>query len=353
MMDNFTRSNRILIVDDESAIRSSLARYLRENGYHEIDEAENGDQALEYLSRERYFFVITDISMPSITGLELLAAVRRDHPQTDVAVITGHTEIDYAIQALKNGAYEYFRKPFRFDEVLAAIARVRQKQELEQRSIELELLKVRTRSDESHLKELLLALAHIIDMKSPYTREHGDRVAKISALIGKRLGLMRGELDRLSLGGGLHDIGKLGCPDCILDKPGKLTTDEYSIIKEHPGRGADLCAHIHCLEPVLPMIRWHHENLDGSGYPDRLVGSAIPFEARIVRIADYWDAITSKRSYHDPMAFPQAQRVIEEECERNRLDGTVARALFECIADGTLIQVRAARSPSFALHTEL
>lgn len=346
------RSDRILIADDEPGIRVVLARFLKENGYPFVDEAENGDEAAELLARNRYFLVITDISMPSVTGLELLAIVRRDYPDTDVAVITGHQEVDYAIQALKNGAFDYFHKPFRFDEVLQTIERVRHKQFLEERSIELERLEERTRVDEQHLLELMHALANIIDLKSPYTREHSDRVSKFSVLLGRRIGLGKVELDRLALGASLHDVGKIGCPDCILNKPGALTRDEYEIIQQHPGHGADLCGKVSSLKPVIPMIRWHHENLDGSGYPDRLKGDQIPIEARIVRIADYWDAITSHRSYRSPMTAQQARATIESEAELGRLDPVLTDHLFACLHDGVLARVRATDGPRFATPGE-
>jgi putative two-component system response regulator len=346
------RPDRILIADDEAGIRLALGRYLRENGYPQVDEASDGEQAAELLRRHEYFFVITDISMPSVTGLELLALVRRDHPATDVAVITGQLEVDFAIQALKNGAFDYFHKPFRFDEVLQTIERVRHKQFLEHRSRELEILQERTRADENHLLELMHALANIIDLKSPYTRQHSDRVAKFAVLLGRRVGLTRTELERIALGASLHDIGKLGCPDCILNKPGALTRDEYSIIQQHPGSGASLCGHVSSLKPVLPMIRWHHENLDGSGYPDQLKGDQIPLEARIVRIADYWDAITSQRAYRNPMTPEQARATIESEAELGRLDPVLTNHLFACLHEGALGRVKAVEEPRFSSTNE-
>lgn len=335
-----TRS--ILIVDDEEAIRHSLASFLRQNGYEEVVEARNGEEALEHLVRQRFFLVITDISMPVIGGLELLARIRREHRGTDVAVITGHLELDFAIQAIKDGAFDYFKKPFRFEEVLSTIKRVEHKQYLERRSLELELLKERRKSEESHLTEFMLALAQIIDMKSPYTRQHSDRTAQIARLMAERTGLDSAEVERIALGARLHDIGKLAVPDYILDKPGPLTAEEFAVMKAHPSRGAELCRPISCLMPVVPMIRWHHENLDGTGYPDGLKGEQVPLDARIVRIADYWDAVTSHRSYRSPMETDSAIRIIEQECEAGRLDPNVSRCLFECVRAGLLQRTLAA-----------
>jgi putative two-component system response regulator len=326
----------ILIVDDEDGIREALASFVRASGYPHVVEARNGHEALDCLRKQRFFLVLTDLTMPGMGGLELLSHVRRDYPDVDVAVVTGHLELEFAIQSLKVGAFDFFKKPFRFEEVLATIHRVVEKQHLQRRSLELERLKERRNADESHLKEFMLALAHIIDMKSRYTRQHSDRVSRIAALMSERIGLSKDEIDRIALGARLHDIGKLAIPDCILDKPGPLTADEYAIMKEHPGRGADLCQPIACLAPVVSMIRWHHENLDGTGYPDGLKGEQIPLDARIVRIADYWDAITSNRSYRSPMEPSAAMAVLEQECENGRLDQRLTHVLFDLARAGML-----------------
>ncbi len=336
MNDDRLADRAILIVEDEDGIREALASFVRASGYPAVVEARNGHEALECLRKQRFFLVLTDLTMPGMGGLELLSHVRRDYPDVDVAVITGHSELEFAIQSLKVGAFDFFKKPFRFEEVLATIHRVVEKQHLQRRSLELERLKERRHADESHLKEFMLALAHIIDMKSPYTRQHSDRVSRIAAMMAERVGLSKDEIDRIALGARLHDIGKLAIPDCILDKPGPLTPEEYGIMKEHPGRGADLCKPIACLAPVESMIRWHHENLDGTGYPDRLKGDQIPLDARIVRIADYWDAITSHRSYRSPMEQSAAIAVLEQECENGRLDGSLTRVLFDLARAGLL-----------------
>jgi len=323
-------------VDDEEGIRDSLARFLRMSGYSTVVCAANGREALEILRTERFFLVITDISMPGLSGLELLARIRSDYPETDVAVITGHLEVDFAIDALKSGAYDYFRKPFRFEEVINTVRRVEEQQELRRRSQELALMKERQRAENEHLKDLMVTLAKAIDMKSPYTREHSERCSRISALVAERIGLTRAEVERVALGARLHDIGKLGTPDCILNKTGRLTDEEFDTIREHPARGAELLQNIPCLSPVVSMIRWHHENMDGSGYPDGLVGQQIPLDARIVRVSDYWDAITSYRSYRDPMSTSAAIRTIENEVEGGRLDGELARVLFDCVKAGLI-----------------
>ncbi len=341
MVDESSGNRILLVVDDEDAVRHSLITFLQQSGFPNVREARNGQEALEVLSRERTFLVITDISMPVMGGLELLSRIRQEHPETDVAVVTGHLELDFAIQAIKNGAFDYFKKPFRFEEVVGTVNRVIEKQHLQRRSLELELLKERRRAEERHLKDFVLALAKITDMKNPYTRKHSDRTSEISRLMAERIGLGAVEVERVCLGARVHDIGKIAVPDQVLDKKGRLTQAEFDVVKEHPARGADLCQRVSCLVPVVPMIRWHHENLDGSGYPDGLKGGAIPLDARIVRIADYWDAITSQRSYRKPMTSERAARQIESECEWGRLDPDLARILLECVGAGLVQRVRA------------
>jgi len=332
--------SNILIADDEDAIRETLAAFLKKSGYANVFQARNGREALAELEKRPFFFVITDISMPEVGGLKLLAHIRRKHPDTDVAVITGHHELDFAIDALKNGAFDFFKKPFPYEEALNAVKRAAEKQYLQRRSLELERLRERTNAERTHLTEFMLALATIIDLKSSYTREHSDRTSRISVLMCEDIDLSSDEIERIGLGARLHDIGKLGIADCILDKPGPLTADEYDKMKEHPVLGAELVQPITSLAPVVSMIRWHHENLDGTGYPDGLKGDEIPLDARIVRIADYWDAITSQRSYRAPMTIDSAISVMEQEVEVGRLDPELTRTLFDLARAGSLDHAR-------------
>jgi putative nucleotidyltransferase with HDIG domain len=191
--------------------------------------------------------------------------------------------------------------------------RVIEKQVLRRKSIELERLKERQNIETKNLAEFMIALAGIIDAKSSFTREHSDRVSMYSTVIAELLELDGGEIQRITLGSKLHDIGKIGTPEYILDKTGPLSGAEYEIIKQHPIKGAELIRPISSLKDLSDIINYHHESLDGSGYPEGLRGGEIPIAARIVKIADYWDAITSHRPYRDPMSFETASAVLRDE----------------------------------------
>jgi len=308
-----TPNNRkILIVDDEKGIRKSLRLYLEGIGFA-AEEARDGSEALGMLERDDFFLCLTDITMPGMSGIELLEHIKKTGRETDVVLITGHMEIDYAIEAIKQGAFDYFKKPFLFEDLKVTIRRVIEKQALRRKSIELERLKERRRIETKNLAEFMIALAGIIDAKSPFTRRHSERVSTYSTTIAELIGLDAGEVRRITLGAKLHDIGKIGTPESILDKPGPLTKEEFEVIKEHPTKGAYLIRPISSLKDLTDIVRYHHENLDGSGYPEGIEGDGIPLPARIVRIADYWDAITSKRPYRAPMPYDKARSVLGAE----------------------------------------
>ncbi|MBU0755295.1 MAG: response regulator [Planctomycetes bacterium] len=322
---------KILVVDDEKVVRRSLGLYLSRIGFA-TDEAENGLEAKNCLEQNRYFLIFTDITMPEMNGLDLLKHVRELDREIDVVMITGHMNIEYAIKAIKKGAFDYLKKPFLLENVHATLMRVLEKQALKRKSIELELLQERHRTEEKNLTEFMIMLANIIDAKSTHTLEHSERVSELSVKIGMKIGLEKDLLNKIALGAKLHDIGKLGTPDYILNKNGPLTREEYEIIKEHPAKGANMIQPISSLREIIDIVHYHHENLDGSGYPEGLVKDQIPLSALIVRIADYWDAITSARPYREPMSFEKASGILFSEVEANKVDREFVDALMEEVA---------------------
>lgn len=319
-------NRKILIVDDEQAVRSSLKVFLERNGFP-VEEAENGLEAQKLLKEDEFFLVFTDITMPHLDGLELLMHIRSLEREIEVVVITGHMNIDYAIEAIKKGAFDYLKKPFMLQDVHATVMRVRETQALKRKAIELELLKERQRIHSENLTDFMIILANIIDAKSPFTREHSERVSEFSTLIAQEVKLPENEISVITLGAKLHDIGKMGTPDYILNKNGPLTDEEYEIIKEHPGKGAELVKPFSLFQDVLDIIHYHHENMDGTGYPMGLKGDEIPFYARIVKIADYWDAITSDRPYRKPMPFEKAKEILTYESGK-KVQADLLKALF-------------------------
>lgn len=289
-------------------------------------------EAKELLKDNEYFLVFTDITMPHLDGLELLKHIRSLNRNIEVVVVTGHMNIEYAINAIKKGAFDYLKKPYTLDEVHSTVKRVLEKQTLMRKSIELELLKERQKTQSKSLTEFMIMLANIIDAKSPFTREHSERVSEISVRISTEIGLSEEEIKIIALGAKLHDVGKMGTPDYILNKKGPLTSEEYEIIKEHPGKGAELVQPISFFQGILDIIHFHHENLDGTGYPLGIGGCEIPFHARIVKIADYWDAITSDRPYRKPMPIDQATRIVKDEAKKT-MDADLVKALLSQLAN--------------------
>ena len=304
---------RVLITDDEPGIRQSLSMFLSRLGF-EVVEAPTADAAVELLGQQDFDLVLSDIALPgSNTGLDLLAAVKQKSPDTDVILMTGHMDLDFAINALKRGASDYFKKPFLFDEIKHAVERAVERRRLLSKAKELERLQSRHETLKDVQREFLLSLAAMIDAKSPFTRAHSERVAVYSRFFGEQLGIAARELKLVTTGGRLHDIGKLGTPDAIINKPGKLDASEWQVVRQHPICGAELLRPIAMMRPYIPVVRWHHENHDGTGYPDGLRGVQIPPSVQVVKIADYYDAITSDRPYRKPMSLREACETLENE----------------------------------------
>ena len=178
-------------------------------------------------------------------------------------------------------------------------------------------------------------MAHVVEGRDQHTGDHCKRLGEYGTRVGSRLGLPEDDLRILRLGGVFHDLGKIAVPDSILNKPGKLTVDEFAVMKEHPGRGFELCRGMRTLERVLPLIRSHHEKLDGSGYPDGLKGDRIPVLVRIVSVVDVFDALASKRSYKEPLPLAECFRILREECERGWWDRAVIAALAAELGQGS------------------
>ena len=307
---------RILVVDDERGIRNSLGLYLRKHGY-EVELAATGEEAMHAIKNSPFPLVVSDISLPGpVSGLDILSHVRSHCPESEVMMMTGHLDVDFAIEALKRGAFDYFKKPFLFEEVQMSIRRVEERQKLLERSKELERCRERQETmGELHM-QFMISLAAMIDAKSSYTRAHSERVSVYARWLAREVGISGTELRTVTIGGKLHDIGKIGTPEHVLNKPSRLTPEEWKIIQQHPEAGAELLKPISIMEPYLPIVRWHHENWDGTGYPDGLKAEQIPMLVRIVKVADYYDAITSIRPYRSPMTLREAIDTLQQECDR-------------------------------------
>ena len=314
--------DRILIVDDEKMICSVLARRLNREG-HACVIANNGREALSHFYKDAFSLIISDIKMPEIDGIELLRRVKEMNPKMMVIIMTAYPEIDMAVKAMRMGAYDFIIKPVDLDLVVLSVKKALEMknldQEVESYHKNLERL-VEERTSEirqalsvvkkSHLDSVMV-LAGAIDAKDPYTRGHSDRVRRMSVRIGMKLGFDEKRPESLVFGALLHDIGKIGIKDEVLQKQGNLNSKEYQYIQEHPLIGVKIVEGIDFFKDKIPMIRNHHEHFDGSGYPDGLVGEAIPLEARTVAVPDAFDAMTSSRPHHGAISLEEALSEME------------------------------------------
>ncbi len=312
--------DRILIVDDEEVVCHILDKRLTMEGYL-CTTSNNGKEALTHFYKESFSIIISDIKMPEMNGIELLKRVKAIHPRMKMIMVTAYPDIDMAVEAMRLGAYDFLIKPVDLELVVLSVKRALESKRLEE-EIESyhnrleELVEERTAKlqqayrvlKKAHLDSVKV-LAEAIDAKDPYTRGHSDRVKRMSLSIARGLGFSEERLEALEYGALLHDIGKIGIKDEILQKQGPLSPEEYRIIQAHPLIGEKIVEGVEFFRDKIPMIRHHHEHYDGNGYPDGLAGEQIPLEARIITVPDAFDAMTSIRPHRKARPL---QEVLEE-----------------------------------------
>jgi putative two-component system response regulator len=294
-------TSRILLVDDENPILDTLSCMFREIGW-DVAIAATPAEALSLVSNERFRIAFVDNYLGSMEGIELIDQLRRSDPGLHFVIMTGKPNIDMAIHALKNGIADFLRKPFHFEDLLLSIEHVNRKIELEQQKKDLLAGLERTvREKTAELNQtylsVLVTLSRTVEKKDLGTYGHSMRVSEMSARVAKRLGLPASEIETVRAASLLHDIGKIGISDFILAKKGPLTTEEFGIIRSHPQKGVEILQPLKQFASLLPAILHHHERYNGSGYPAGLPGDAIPLSARIISVADTYDAIISDRPY--------------------------------------------------------
>lgn len=304
----------ILIADDIESNRELLTEILSAERYR-IVHAQDGEEAMQLLEEGEVDLALLDVMMPGRSGFAVCRALK-SNPDTrliPVVMVTSLLASEDRMQGIESGADDFINKPVNKEELLA---RVRSLLKLKQFTDELE-----------HAENVLFALALSIEAKDPYTEGHCDRLAESSEALAKRLGLSDEELIALRRGGVIHDIGKVAVPDQILLKPGPLTPEERKVMQQHTVVGAGICSPLKSFRSVLPIIRHHHEKIDGSGYPDGLKGDAIPLTARILQTVDIYDALTTDRPYRKALAPEQAFVVMREEVNKGWWDGALVDEL--------------------------
>jgi response regulator RpfG family c-di-GMP phosphodiesterase len=330
--------DRILIVDDEAEVRTLLARHLEDEG-SECVACSSALDALVKMRNQHFSLVISDYMMPGMSGMEFLGRVKEQDPETAFIMITGIMDINTAIDSLRIGACDFITKPFELLAIQRAVDRALERRRLlmENRFYREALeKKVRDRTlelngalhdvEESY-KITLEALVTALDAREHETQAHSQRVREYTLTLARNLGLKHDDLIQTGRGALLHDVGKIGVPDSILLKPGKLNEEEWVEMRRHPQIGYNVLQSIEFLSPAAEIVLCHHERWDGRGYPKGLAGCDIPLGARIFAVADTLDAMTSDRPYRKAMSFDTAFKEIRT-CSGTQFDPRVVEAFM-------------------------
>jgi response regulator RpfG family c-di-GMP phosphodiesterase len=345
--------HHLLIVEDDVDTLELLCDLFVGLDY-KVKTAEDGASALEQTAGSEVDLILSDYRLPDITGTELLEKLQTTHPDAIRIIITGYTEVNVAMDAINRGkVYKFITKPLNFDELVVIVKRALEHKDalMEQKRLEKEIvqysrflekqvntrtsdllsanaeLALKNRELERQKKEIdqlyreiqrnylgtITSLCSAIEAKDKYTRGHSDRVFYYALKMAKDLRLSKRNVEQLRYASFLHDLGKIGIPDSILMKPGKLTPDEYALVKEHPKVGERILNPIRFLKDTKSIIRHHHERVDGNGYPDGLDFESITIEERVIAVADAYDSMRSERPYRGPMSKKEALDVLNEE----------------------------------------
>jgi putative two-component system response regulator len=297
------QSGKVVVIEDVEENLEHITAVLERDGYTVVG-ARDGAEGLDLVLRERPDLVLTDVVMPHMNGFEVCRRLKSDRETRliPVVLVTGLAERSDRIEGIDAGADDFLTKPFDGHELRA---RVRSLVRLKRFTDDLD------RAD-----SVILSLGLTVEARDRYTMGHCERMARFGGAFGVHLGLSDDEISALHRGGYLHDVGKVGIPDSILLKSGPLEPGERALMEKHPLIGEGLCGDLRLLRPVRPIVRWHHERLDGTGYPDGLRGDAIPLVAQMMGIVDVFDALTTDRVYRNRLAWEDACLVLQQEAAR-------------------------------------
>jgi putative two-component system response regulator len=332
---------KVLVVDDEETIRLALRKFLRSRGF-EVEIAGSGEAAVRLLDEHSFTLMLCDVRMPGMTGVELVPKVLEKDPDIAIIMLTAVNDAATATEVLSSGATDYLMKPVELADLQQALDRALTKRAgfIEQRRVEKlirEEVALRTAELEREKESLRLmtvsiaeTLINAMEAKDVYLRGHSQRVGKLAGEIAEELALDPLMCDEIRLAGRLHDVGKIGIREAILNKPDALTAEEFEHVKAHVKIGMDILAPLPHIKNSLSYLEHHHEKWSGGGYPAGIKGDAITLGGRILSAADTYDALTSKRAYRDPLPPESALKHLESEVGMH-LDEMVFRALEKVI----------------------
>ncbi|MFH0709782.1 MAG: HD domain-containing phosphohydrolase [Pseudomonadota bacterium] len=307
----------LLYVEDDEALRKSFTEYLKLI-FSSVDTAADGQEGLDLFTHNSYDIVITDIQMPRINGIEMIKAIKEISPDQEIIITTAFSEVPYLLEAISLGASSYLIKPIDFDLINQTLYKIVDKinkfsENERYKNILEEMVEERTQENLAleeekinNYEKTLLSLVELVEQRDTYTGGHSQRVATYSRLIAEKMGYSVAECDLIYRAGILHDIGKIVTPDAVLLKPGKLDELEYRLIREHAATGASMLKNIPMYVELSKIVAAHHERYDGTGYPNGIKGEEIPKLARIMIVADAFDAMTTNRIYKPRMSIKDA-----------------------------------------------
>ena len=326
------KNYKIIAVDDEIGIIDSLSVFLRHSGYTLVG-CTDPYEAIEKVKNEHFDLMLLDFMMSPIHGDTVVEEIRKFNQELYIILLTGHKDLVPPLETIKRLSIQgYCEKEDKFDQLLLLIESAFKS--IDQMNIIKDINEKLKESQEQLEKaylESIETLRYTVEAKDSYTKGHSDRVSAYSVLIGEKLGLSKEELKTLKIGGLFNDIGKIGVSDAILLKNTKLTDDEYSEIKNHPAIGKHILSNATIFKDLIPIVYHHHEKYDGTGYPEQLKGENIPLLARIVAVADAFDAMTSNRSYRSERDLDYAKSEIER-CSGTQFDPVVAKAFLDILS---------------------
>ena len=306
-------TRRVVVVDDEVAIRLALSKFLTRRGFM-VESASDGAEALEKMHKQHFALMVSDLRMPGMDGQQLVSAALGVDPDLAIIMLTGTNDAVTANEVLSMGASDYLVKPIDLDRLSASVDKALYKRRLRveqrtmekliratvvQRTAELEKEKAALRKMTVSIAETLI---NAMEAKDLYLRGHSQRVADLGASLAHAMGFDEDGVEQVRLAGRLHDVGKIGIREPVLNKPGPLTVEEFEHVKDHVRIGMEILAPLQHLGPVLNFIQDHHERIDGLGYPRGIAGDDIALGGRILSVADAFDALTSRRAYRDPLS---------------------------------------------------